>query len=85
MAKINYHEHQPDWVDGLLAITDSARRILLALKRSRIVSEPATNGQKSSMRTLGIYYSKHIASDNAQILIDRRSRSILASIVEQGP
>ena len=37
MEKTYSHVHELDWVDGLLAVLESARKLLLALKRSHSV------------------------------------------------
>lgn len=42
MEKINYTPHEHDWVDGLLAILDSARQLLLEMKHSRSVGRTQT-------------------------------------------
>ncbi len=42
MEKINYTPRERDWVDGLLAVLDSARQLLLEMKHSRSVGGAQT-------------------------------------------
>jgi hypothetical protein len=84
MEKINYHEQELDWIDGLLAITDAARRILLALKRSQQEEPKPTCQQKRMMGLLGVRYTSHITQQDAEKMIDCRCQSILESMVERG-
>jgi len=82
MEKINLYEQEPDLIDGLLAITDSARRILLAMKYSKSVSEPTTE-QLSLMSLLGISGFAVDTREKAQQMIDSRTQQILTSIAEE--
>jgi hypothetical protein len=82
MEKINLYEQEPDLIDGLLAITDSARRILLAMKYSKSFSEPTTE-QLSLMSLLGISGCAASTRQEAQQLIDSRTLQILTSIAEE--
>jgi hypothetical protein len=81
MEKINLYEQELDLIDGLLAITDSARRILLAIKYSKSVSEPTTE-QLSLMGLLGISGFAVDTREKAQQMIDSRTQQILTSIAE---
>jgi len=82
MEKINLYEQEPDLIDGLLAITDSARRILLAMKYSKSVSEPTTE-QLSLMSLLGVSGFVVDTREKAQQLIDWKTQRILTSIAEE--
>ena len=78
-------KHDIDLIDGLLALTDSARRILLSVKRSGFDFEPPTYEQKSKMRSMGIRYTRHVTRYDAKKLIDQRYQSALLSLIDKGP
>ncbi len=84
MEKINYREHEQDWIDGLLAIVDSARRVLLTLKRSQREEPNPTCEQKRMLGWLGLRYTSHVTQQDAEKMIDFHCKSILESIVERG-
>ena len=84
MEKINYHEHEPDWIDGLLAITDSTRRILLALKRSRSSDNSLTLEEFIEVNNLEGSCRRSITRKDTKLISDEQACQILASIAEQG-
>ena len=79
MEKINYHKHEPDLIDGLLAITDSARRILLTLKRSRSIDNSLTLEEFTLVNNLGNCRRRN----DAERISGYHARRILTSIVEE--
>ena len=84
MEKINYREHELEWIDGLLAITESARHFFLALKRSRSVKESATEHRLELRETVHIYYSAESTRAKIQPWIDERYRRALETLLIKG-
>ena len=84
MEKINYREPELDWIDGLLTIVDSARRVLLALKQSRPERPKPTCQQQQVLGLLGVRYASNLTQRDAQRMIDFHCQRILESIVEWG-
>jgi len=84
MEKINYHEQELEWIDGLLASIDSARCILSSWKQSHQEKARATCEQQRTLDWLKVRYTSDLTQQEAQQLIDSRCRKILESIVERG-
>ena len=82
MEKINLYKQEPDLIDGLLAIVDSAKSILLNIKYSKYASEP-TKKQVNLMNLFGIPLTAAASREQAQHLIDCKSQQILISILEK--
>lgn len=78
MEKINYYKHEPDLIDGLLAITDSARRILLAMKRSRSLDNSLTLEEFTLVNSLGNCSRRN----DVERISDYQARRILTSIIK---
>ena len=78
MEKINLYKQETDLIDGLLAIVNSAKKILLAIKYSNI--DKPTKDQLHYMNFFNIPYTANTSREQAEQLIELKNEQLLNSL-----
>jgi len=78
MEKINLYKQEPDLIDGLLAIVNSAKKLLLTIKYSNI--DKPTKEQLHFMNFFDIPYTANTSREQAEQFIELKSWQMLNSL-----